>query len=43
LTGDIDIGWAFADMTSVVPEPSTFVVVGGFALLALAHRRRAKR
>lgn len=39
LTGDIDIGWAYADMTSVVPEPSTFVVLAGLAMLALARRR----
>jgi len=43
LTGDIDIGWAFADMTSVVPEPSTFVVLCGLAVLALAQRRRLER
>lgn len=43
LTGDIDIGWAFADMSSVVPEPSTFVVLGGLGVFALSRRRFAKR
>jgi hypothetical protein len=43
LTGDIDIGWAYANMTSVVPEPSSIVVLGGLAVIALSRRRFAKR
>lgn len=43
LTGDVDIGWAYANMTSVVPEPSTIVVLGGLVVLALARRRRVRR
>ncbi len=42
LTGDIDLGWAYANM-SAVPEPSTFIVLGGLAVLAVMRRRFSKR
>jgi hypothetical protein len=43
VSGDIIIAHSDAQMNSVVPEPATFVGLGGLTLLALLRRRPGRR